>query len=348
MLEQYLRGHLPEFLPAKPLDNTPIRISQFPGGHSNLTYLVQLGGHEFVLRRPPLGPVAPTAHDMPREFRLLPAIHPFFPLAPRPHLLCEDAAVIGAPFYLMERRFGLIIREVIPKQIGVDLTVRRQVSEAVIDTLAALHSVDIYSTHLVALGKPEGFVTRQVQGWTRRWEQAKTDEVPELYEVSRRLAARIPAEPDKHTAISATLLRNDFKLDNIILDPTSPTRVVGVLDWEMSAIGDPLIDVGLLLCYWPEKDDPEARRNFLSPVTTEPGWMTRRELAERYSEKTGRDLSEIAFYETLALFKVVVAIQQMYFRYVQGQTHDDRFRELDQLVQSTAQAALDLAQRSSI
>jgi len=341
-LEEYLRINLSELLPARELDNTTIQISQFPGGHSNLTYLVRLGGHEFVLRRPPFGPVAPTAHDMPREFRFLTAINPFFQLAPQPLLLCEDVTIIGAPFYLMERRSGLIIREDTPEEIGDDLIIRRQVSGAVIDTLASLHSVDIYSSGLVALGKPEGFVGRQVEGWTRRWHRAKTDEVPELDEVARWLSERIPAEPRRHAALSATLLHNDFKLDNIILDAKCPTRVVGVLDWEMSAVGDPLIDVGLLLCYWPEKNDSEARRSFLSGVTTESGWMSRREIAERYAEKTGRDLSCIAFYETLALYKVAIAIQQIYFRYVQGQTHDERFRDFHRFVRFPARAALDL------
>jgi len=344
-LEEYLRKKLSV---AQPLNITRIRIEQFPGGHSNLTYLVQLGGQEFVLRRPPFGEVAPTAHDMPREFKLLTAINPFFPIAPRPYLLCEDPSIIGAPFYLMERRCGLIIREQIPKEIGDDLTQRRSVSEAVIDTLAALHSIDIYSTGLVSLGKPASFVTRQVQGWTRRWERAKTSEVPELDEVALWLAERIPAEPAELDRHSATLLHNDFKLDNVILDPKCPTRVTGVLDWEMSAIGDPLIDVGLFLCYWPEKDDPEYRRNFLSPVTTETGWMRRAELSARYAEKTGRDLSDIHFYETLALFKVAVAIQQIYLRFVQGQTHDERFRNFDYYVRSPARAALDLTQRSVI
>jgi aminoglycoside phosphotransferase (APT) family kinase protein len=346
-LEKYLRKNLLELSPAPSPDNKPIRIDQFPGGHSNLTYLVQLGGQEFVLRKPPLGELAPKAHDIAREFRLLTAINPFFPLSPRPYLLCEDPSIIGAPFYLMERRCGLIIRGDIPKQIGDDLTLRRRVSEAIIDTLAALHSIDIYSSGLVALGKPARFVTRQVEGWTERWHRAKTKDVPELDEVARWLADQIPAEPAKLDLLSATLLHNDFKLDNVILDPKCPSHVTGVLDWEMSAIGDPLIDIGLLLCYWPEKKDPEARRSFVSPVTTEPGWMTRGEITERYVERTGRDLSAIAFYETFALFKVAVAIQQIYFRFVQGQTLDERFRHFDSFVQSPARAALDLAQRST-
>jgi aminoglycoside phosphotransferase (APT) family kinase protein len=346
-LEKYLRGNLSESMLGKPLDITPIQVAQFPGGHSNLTYLVRLGSHEFVLRRPPFGQVAPKAHDMPREYRLLAAINPFFPLAPRPYLLCEDPSIVGTAFYLMERSYGLIVRQEIPREIGDDLSIRRRVSEAMIDTLASLHNVDIYSSGLVSLGKPAGFATRQVQGWTERWQRAKTSEVPELDEVARWLADRIPPETDIHRR-SATLVHNDFKLDNVMLDLSDPTRVVGVLDWEMSTVGDPLVDVGLFLCYWPEKDDPESRRNFNSPVTTEPGWMTRAEITERYAERTGRDLSAIAFYETFALFKVAIAIQQIYFRYVQGQTHDERFSGFDYYVQCPARAALDLAHRSGI
>src|SRR6185503_15263836 len=193
-LEAYLREHLPELLPGAPLDIARIEIEQFPGGHSNLTYLVKLGGHEFVLRRPPFGPVAPTAHDMPREYRLLVAVHPLFPLAPRPYLLCEDASVIGVPFYLMERRRGLVIRRETPKEIGEDLDLRRQVSESMIDTLATLHSVDIYSSGLVNIGKPVGFVTRQLKGWTERWHRSKTGELEAIDRVIEWLAERLPPE----------------------------------------------------------------------------------------------------------------------------------------------------------
>ncbi|HXG63706.1 MAG TPA: phosphotransferase family protein [Blastocatellia bacterium] len=345
-LETYLRARLPDALP----DFDPaaaMHVEQFPGGHSNLTYMVRFGRHEFVLRRPPFGPVAPKAHDMPREYRLLAAIHPHFPLAPRPYLLCEDTSVIGVPFYLMERRRGLVVRRDIPPEIGDDLDLRRRVSFAMVDTLAALHAVDIYSTGLTALGKPVGFVTRQVQGWSDRWQRAKTTELPEIDAVIRWLAERIPAEPDpEHNP--ATLIHNDYKLDNTMLDARDPARVVAVLDWEMCTVGDPLIDVGIFLCYWAMKDDPEARRESISPVTTEPGWITRDEIIERYAQKTGRDLSRIAFYETFALFKVAVVLQQIYFRYVRGQTHDERFKDFGRRVAGLARAALELAEHSNI
>ncbi|MEK6287491.1 MAG: phosphotransferase family protein [Acidobacteriota bacterium] len=347
-LEGYLRAHLSELLPGEPNDHARIEVEQFPGGHSNLTYLVRLGGHEFVLRRPPFGPVAPTAHDMPREYRLLGAVHPLFPLAPRPYLLCEDTSIIGVPFYVMERRRGLVIRRDIPKEIGGDLGLRRRVSEGMIDTLAMLHAVDIYSSNLVNIGKPVGFVTRQVKGWTERWHRSKTNELPDIEEVIQWLTTRIPLEPDREAGRPATLVHNDFKLDNTMLDPRDPARVVAVLDWEMCTVGDPLIDVGIFLCYWAMKGDPEARRESISPVTTEPGWITRQEIIERYAQKTGRDLSGIAFYEVFALFKTAVVLQQIYFRFVKGQTHDERFKQFDRRVNGLARAASDLAEESGI
>jgi aminoglycoside phosphotransferase (APT) family kinase protein len=337
-LSTYLREHLPAELDGEPLDpHAPIEVEQFPGGHSNLTYLIRFGDREFVMRRPPFGPVAPTAHDMPREFRLLKAIHPVFPLAPRPYVLCEDAAVIGAPFYLMERRRGIVVRRTIPPEIGEDLALRRRVSEALVDTLAALHAVDLEAHGLTKLGKPAGFVERQVKGWAERWERAKTEEVPAINRIVGWLREHLPPDPRR-----PTLLHNDYKLDNVMLDPRDPTRVVAVLDWEMCALGDPLVDVGLLLCYWSQADDPEARREAISGVTTLPGWMTRAELIERYAAQTGRDLSAIVFYEALALFKVAVVIQQIFFRYQRGQTQDARFAEFGPRVAGLAEAALDL------
>src|SRR5262245_33387576 len=178
-LEAYLRSHLPEKLEGDAGElGDAFRVEQFPGGHSNLTYCVEFGEREFVMRRPPFGPVAPTAHDMPREYRLLAAIHPVFPIAPKPYLLCEDTNVIGAPFYLMERRCGLVVRYKVPEEIGDDLALRRRVSEGLIDTLAALHAVDIEKHGLTNIGKPVGFVRRQVEGWAGRWERSKTSDLP--------------------------------------------------------------------------------------------------------------------------------------------------------------------------
>lgn len=354
-LDRFLHDRLPrgQFDPA-----AKIELEQFPGGHSNLTYLIRYGAQEFVLRRPPVGPVAPTAHDMPREYKLLSVINPRFPLAPKPILLCEDTLVIGVPFYLMERRRGFIVRFNVPGEIGDNLALRRRLSETVVDTLVALHAVDIYSAGIVNIGKPEGFVARQVRGWAERWRRSQTNELAEMDQVIAWLLKRLPPEsPD-----AATIVHNDFKLDNLMLDPQDPARVVAVLDWEMSTVGDPLIDLGLALTYWTmkagektgerrngERDRIEGDQNSsLRAVTNGPGWMTREEIVERYQKKTGRDLSRIVFYETFARFKVAVVIQQIYFRYVKGQTLDERFRNFDQLVLELAREALELTKRSEM
>ncbi|HZS06849.1 MAG TPA: phosphotransferase family protein [Blastocatellia bacterium] len=349
-LNAYLREHLPELLGEEgsaiqfdALRRPQSAIEQFPGGHSNLTYLVRLEGREFVLRRPPVGPVAPTAHDMPREYRLLAAIHPVFPLAPRPYLLCEDTGVIGAPFYLMERRQGIVVRREIPPEIGNDLKLRRRVSESVVDTLADLHAIDIQANALDRLGKPAGFVERQVKGWAGRWERAKTSDVPAIDEVIAWLIKNLPPDPPQ-----PTLLHNDYKLDNVMLDAADPTRVVAVLDWEMSAVGDPLVDLGILLCYWSQSDDPAVRLEAARSVTASPGWMTRAEIVERYAARTGRDVSAISYYETFALFKVAVVAQQIFFRYHNGQTQDARFASFDKVVAALAEAAWNLTRGSDV
>jgi aminoglycoside phosphotransferase (APT) family kinase protein len=327
-LADYLRSQL------SGITDNAIEIAQFPGGHSNLTYLVRINHQEYVLRRPPFGPVAPTAHDMPREFRLLKAIHPVFQLAPEPFLLCEDTEVIGAPFYLMERRRGIIVRRDLPDEIGENFDLRRRVGENLVETLAALHAVDIEKHGLTSIGKPAGFVERQVTGWSKRWERAKTIDLPEFNEVAAWLVKHLPPDPE-----TPTLVHNDFKLDNVILDAADPSRIVAILDWEMCTVGDPLVDLGLLLCYWSQAEDPEARREAISGVTALPGFITRQEIIDRYARSSGRDLSRIGFYEIFALFKLAVVLQQIFYRYHVGQTHDERFADFDKRVSGLAIAA---------
>lgn len=334
-VDRYLQGRLPG-------GEGPLVVEQFPGGHSNLTYLLRYGEREFVLRRPPLGPVAPTAHDMTREHRVLNALWPVFPPAPRPYLLCEDPSVIGATFYVMERRRGIVIRREWPRELGEDPAVRRKISEAIVDVMATLHAVDYAAVGLGTLGKPDGFVQRQVKGWAERWERAKDREVPAITEVARWLAERIP------TPTAATLVHGDLKLDNTMLDPKDPARVVAVLDWEMCTTGDPLVDLGQLLCYWAETGDPYPRRDSVVHVTTLPGFYTRDEIVERYAAKTGRDVSKIAFYEAFALYKVAVVVQQIYIRWKRGQTKDERFAAMGPRVDALAEAALTLATKSGL
>ncbi len=337
-LDSYLRERLPS-----PESNSAVTVAQFPGGHSNLTYLVRYGNAEFVLRRPPVGPVAPTAHDMPREYKVLSVISPHFALAPKPVLLCEDNSIIGVPFYLMERRRGLIVRS--RDQLTEDVTLRRALSESVVDALIELHAVDIQTTGVAQIGKPAGFVGRQVRGWAERWQRSKTGELPEMDSVIEWLVNRIPAGENSE----ATIVHNDFKLDNIMLAEDDSSRVVAVLDWEMCTVGDPLIDVGLFLSYWTmsggKSNDPNSS---LRAITHGPGWLTREEIIERYQTQTGRVLSRIAFYETFARFKVAVVIQQIYYRYVKGQTRDERFRNFDQLVKELTLEALELAEASGV
>jgi aminoglycoside phosphotransferase (APT) family kinase protein len=330
-LAEYLRGKV---------DGADERliVQQFPGGHSNLTYLVQAGDREYVLRRPPLGPVAPKAHDMAREFRVLEAVHPVFPPAPRVFLLCEDPAVAGATFFLMERRRGVVLRNDVPPEFANYPDFPRRASECFIDCLAQLHSIDVAEHGLAALGRPEGFLDRQVHGWTERWQRAKTEDLPGMHTLIAWLANRLPPSP------KPTLVHNDFKLDNVMLHAQRPGEVAAVLDWEMATVGDPLVDLGCTLCYWTQAGDPEMRGGALSGLTAGPGWFTRSELGARYAEKSGRDISGLGYYEVFGLFKLGVILQQIYFRYHRGQTSDQRFRDFHLRVRGLMRAAVELAE----
>ena len=317
----------------------PMTVEQFPGGHSNLTYLLRFGHQEFVMRRPPFGPVPPKAHDMARECRILAAVHPVFSLAPQPYVLCEDASIIGSAFYIMERRHGLVVRYDEPPELVDQPDARRRVSEAMVDALADLHSVDINAHGLAALGKPAGFVERQVRGWSERWKRSQTSEQPAMDQLAAWLVVRLP--PD---ASRPTLLHGDFKLDNVMLDAFDVGRLVAVFDWEMSAVGDPLVDLGILLAYWIHTV-PVSQRDALTSVTRRAGWFTREEMLERYAARTGNDLTKIEFYEVFAVFKLAVVLQQIFYRYHRGQTDDARFARLDERVTWLERIATALAER---
>jgi aminoglycoside phosphotransferase (APT) family kinase protein len=331
----YLRDRLPwRQIPG--LDPSgEMQVAQFSGGHSNLTYLVRFGEIELVLRRAPLGPVAPTAHDMAREHRWLSAMHPVFPLAPRPFLFCDDSRVAGAVFYVMERRRGLIVRSEEPPALADRPEMRRRASVALIDALADLHAIDIAGSDLSGLGKPAGFVERQVRGWTERWHRSKTANVPEMEALAAWLSDHLPPEPQP------AVVHGDFKLDNVMLDASDPGRLVGILDWEMSALGDPLVDVGILLAYW-SRGASAGESHAVASVTDRPGWFTRNEVVEHYARRSGRDLSRLAFYQTFALFKIAVVIQQIYYRYANGQTDDPRFAGFEARVAPLAREATEL------
>jgi aminoglycoside phosphotransferase (APT) family kinase protein len=334
-LEAWLREHLPAS-GLRPDPGEPMQVAQFPGGHSNLTYQVHVGALELVVRRPPFGPVPPTAHDMAREYRWLTAIHPVFPLAPRVYALCENPAVIGSVFYVMERRHGVVVRDQEPATIQDQPSVRRRVGLAVVDALADLHAIDIEASGLAHLGKPSGFVERQVRGWTERWNRSRTHDLPDMEAVARWLVESLPANPTRPSVV-----HGDFKLDNLMLDPSDPSRLVAVFDWEMAALGDPLVDLGILLAYWVATAPPE-QHDALTTVTTLPGWLTPGELVERYGARSGRDLTELKFYEVFALFKIAVVVQQIYHRFVNGQTDDPRFAKLGDRVTYLARRAREL------
>jgi aminoglycoside phosphotransferase (APT) family kinase protein len=320
-LAAYLREHLHA--------EGDLHVEQFPGGHSNLTYALTFGTRELVLRRPPFGPVPPRAHDMAREFRVLQAVHPHFALAPEPFVLCEDTSVIGSVFYVMERRRGLVIRNEEPAGIA---PLRARISASVVDTLADLHAIDVTAPGLSTLGKPAGFVARQIRGWTERWHGAKTSDIPEMEALALWLEQRIPADPPR-----PTLVHGDYKLDNVMVGAADPSRLVGVFDWEMSAIGDPLVDLGILLCYWVHA----AVQNdaAIPSVTKRDGWFGREQILERYAARSGQPLHDIAVYEVFAVFKLAVVIQQIYARYHRGQTDDPRFATLGERVAWLARIA---------
>ncbi len=312
-------------------------IEQFPGGHSNLTYLVRCGSREYVLRRAPLGPVAPKAHDMAREYRVLNAVHPHFPEAPAVFHLCEDPSVIGAVFFVMERRNGVVLRDRVPAELGGEPDYARRISEAFVDCMARMHAVDLEANGLLALGKPDGFVERQVKGWAERWHRAKTEEVPEMDALIGWLEQRIPASG------APTLVHNDFKLDNVML--ASPDRIAAVLDWEMTTVGDPMADLGLTICYWAWANGDEVRTAGIPAITLQPGWFTRDEFIERYAKRTGRDVSSIGYHEVLGVFKLAVIVQQIYVRFHRGQTNDERFREFGGRARALIRLAATLAER---
>jgi aminoglycoside phosphotransferase (APT) family kinase protein len=313
-------------------------VAQFPGGHSNLTYLVRFGATEIVVRRPPLGPVAPTAHDMAREFRWLSAMHRVFPLAPRPYALCDDVSVVGAVFYAMERRKGIVVRAEEPDMLA-NRAARRRLSEAMIDTLADLHAIGVAGNELSGLGKPAGFVERQVRGWTERWHRSKTMPLAEMDALAHWLREHLPGDP--HTP---AVVHGDWKLDNVMLDRNDPGRIVAVFDWEMSALGDPLVDLGIVLTYWFPTAPPE-QRDALTTVTDRPGYFTRDDIIDRYAARSGRDLSTIRYYEIFAVFKIAVVIQQIFYRFVQGQTTDARFANFGARVEYLAHHATELAEQ---
>jgi aminoglycoside phosphotransferase (APT) family kinase protein len=329
-LAAWLGDHLPAAATPSGSTPSPLRVEQFPGGHSNLTYLLRCDGRELVLRRPPLGASVKTAHDMGREHRMLSRLHQHYPKAPRALAACDDPAVIGSPFFLMERVEGVILRRPLPAGAGgaVPPPQRlRVLSEALVDALAELHAIDVAAAGLADLGRPAGYAARQVSGWTERWHSALTDPVPEVDRAAAWLAENLPRRSPAEEEGAATVLHNDFKLDNLVLTPDLGT-IVAVLDWEMATVGDPLMDLGTSLGYWLDPDDREALRLLPVGLTALPGNLSRVEVVERYCRATGRDASEILFYYVFGLLKIAVIAQQIFYRFRRGLTRDERFASL--------------------
>ena len=332
-LVEFLRGKLPG-------TKESLSVRQFGGGKANLTYLLRYGAdHEYVLRRPPLGPFAPSAHDMGREYRVLSVLHRAFPFAPRAYLYCEDKAVIGAPFFIMERRHGVVVRERLPARFAADADAPRRMSRALVDALAAFHAVDYAALGLSELGRPAGFIKRQVEGWNRRWHAAKGEDDARVDDVYGWLSAELP-ESGYHS-----LAHNDYKLDNTMFALEDPGRIVAVFDWDMCTLGDPLSDLGMLLTYWTQPDDPPSVKAIGTMPAGDHAFFTRDEIVARYAEASGRDLRQMRFYHVLGVFRLLVILQQIYIRYQRGFTQDARFAKLGASVDALTDWALQLIDR---
>ena len=335
-VERYLRAEVED------VPEGELRVSQFPSGASNLTYLLKVGDWEGVLRRPPLGPIPPKAHDMGRESGILARLNDAFPLAPRPYFFCEDESVIGAPYYVMERRTGVVLDDSFPYGLQPDEELCLGISGTLVDTLVELHAVDIEEAGLEDLGKPDGFLKRQAEGWISRYEKAKTDEIREVGPLTDWLARGIPESPPP------AIIHNDYKLNNLVLDPEDLTEVRAVLDWEMATVGDPLFDLAVSLSYWIEADDPDELAAVMPTVTVTPGFMTRKELIDRYAEGSGRDLSEMHWYVVFGYFKLAGILQQIYARYKNGQTTDERFATFGERVRTLILHAENLSRTGEV
>ena len=327
------------FLEAKLGTRQPLEIKQFPSGFSNLTYSLHYGDRDLVLRRPPFGANIKSGHDMEREFRVLSLLEPVFGKVPQPIAYTADLEIIGAPFYIMERVKGVILRGQPPKGLTVNTETMRRLSGMLVDTLVEIHAIDVEKTGLLQMGKPGGYVQRQVEGWTKRYQAAQTDQVPHMEHVAAWLAANRP--PERYTGF----IHNDFKYDNAVFNE-SLTGITAILDWEMATVGDPLMDLGTSLGYWIEANDPPIMRTF--NLTHLPGNLTRQEVVRRYAEKSGRDVDNALFYFVFGSYKIGVIIQQIYARYRQGLTQDPRFAMLGEALQACAQMAATAIEKNRI
>lgn len=332
-LEKFLRVRIEH------VDSSPLVVNQFGVGASNLTYKLKMGDWEAVLRRPPLGPVAPKAHDMGRECKILSKLHPVFPLAPKPYVFCDDVEILGSPFFVMERRHGVVLDTEFPDDIKPTPQLCRQISESMVDRLVELHNIDYEAAGLAEIGHPEGFMERQVKGWIGRYERAKTDDITGVEKLQKWMTDHLPVSP------KAAVIHYDYKLNNVMFDSENLSKMVGIFDWEMTTIGDPLADLGCTLSYWTQDDDPDILKYGMGKpsVTILPGFMSREEFIEAYAKKSGRDVSSIHYYQTFAYFKLAVICQQIYYRWKIGQTQDERFSKFGEFARSFIIAAQEMS-----
>lgn len=334
-----LRRYLSQELPG---DFENLEVRQFPSGASNLTYLISSGDEEFVLRRPPFGNPVKTAHDMQREFRVLSSLESVFPSAPVPVLFCDDETVIGSDFYLMERCRGIVLRGSLPHELASSAEMQTAVARSFIENLAELHAVDWQNAGLGDLGRAEGYVQRQIEGWGTRYRNAKTDNWPELEHAIEWLNTHIP--DDK----SAALIHNDYKFDNLILDPGNLSRIVAILDWEMATIGSPLMDLGTTLGYWMSEDAGEEMLSMPFNPRILMERISRHDLAQMYAARSGSDLPDLVFYYVYGLVKIAVIAQQIFYRFKKGHTTDPRFGTFNFFVRKLGVLAWSSVQRNTI
>ncbi|MGE5597067.1 MAG: phosphotransferase family protein [Hyphomicrobiales bacterium] len=322
--------------------DVPLTFTLIGDGRSNLTYRVTGGGRTWVLRRPPLGHVLPTAHDMAREFRVLDGLSKTNVPVPKPFALCEDTSVNEYPFYVMEYREGVIIVSELPEGYATTPEERRRMSLALVDTLVALHAVDYNAIGLGEFGHPEGYLERQVRRWSQQWERSKTRELPEIDELIRRLRASVPESP------APAIVHGDYRLGNMALDPNDPGKVLAIFDWEMSTLGDPLSDLGYTLVYWGQANDSPERIRVRpnAQVTAKEGFLTRDELVAEYGRRSGRNVDHIDWYEVFALYKLAVIVEGIYARVLQGKTVGEGFQGYDQSSVNLVNLALEQSSQS--
>ncbi|WP_419662987.1 aminoglycoside phosphotransferase [Desulfosarcina variabilis str. Montpellier] len=320
-----------------------LTFKQYPSGASNLTYLVSCKNRQMVLRCPPSGTKAASAHDMGREYKVLSALSGHWPYAPRPLAYTDDDSIIGCPFYVMERIEGVILRREIPPGLFTSASQIRTLFEKFVEVLVDLHALDYQRIGLGDLGRPDGYVQRQVSGWSRRYRAARTPDVPDCEAIMSWLAQKMPPETDR-----PTIIHNDYKLDNIILDANDPLKIIGVLDWEMTTIGDPLMDLGSTLGYWVEKNDPAERHLMRSMPTHLDGAMGREAFVQYYGRLSGRQMDHFDFYHCFGIFRMIVIVQQIYYRYYHGQTSNPRFKKFADGVPVLARMARRVIEQSDL